>query len=121
MSRLILSVFALFFLALSGPVAADEFTVEKWSALERQRQSNDPVSAALTKGYLTGVRDALRFYSRVGRNFQICWPKDHEIDPGLMRNIVAAIRKEHPDIAEPGDNFAYMVVLALANVYPCRN
>ena len=67
-----------------------------------------------------GVRDALRFYTKVAKTFPICWPHDDEIDEGLMRNIVAAVRREHPDIAQPQDNFAYLVVLSLYDTYPCK-
>lgn len=124
MRRLFVLALCIFIGAIAGDAlaaeSADEFTVEKWNALEARSAANDAGAQGLTKGYLAGVRDALRFYSRVGETFRLCWPKDHEVDDALIRNIVNAVVKEHPDMAKPGDNFAYLVVLALYNVYPCR-
>ncbi len=128
MRWLLLSILCVFMSAVAGQtraaesigVAGDEFTVEKWTALEARGAANDLRAQGLTKGYLAGVRDALRFYSRVGATFPLCWPKDHDVDDDLIRNIVNAVVKEHPDMAKPNDNFAYLVVLSLYNVYPCR-
>ena len=99
---------------------SDDFTYEKWRALESKSAAQDAHAQGLTTGYLAGVRDALRFYSRVSRTFPICWPKDHEIDAELLRNIVNAVGKENPDLANADDNLAYLIVLSLYNVYPCR-
>jgi hypothetical protein len=98
----------------------DEFSVGRWSTLETQAAANNPRAQGLTKGYLAGVRDALRFYTRVGQTFRLCWPKDHKVDDDLIRNVVNAVVKEHPDMAKPDDNFAYLIILSLYNVYPCR-
>ncbi|MBN4083153.1 hypothetical protein JYU08_00550 [bacterium AH-315-B06] len=106
---------------LPRPAAAEEaFTLRGWDAIEDRAAGNDARATGLRDGYLAGVRDALRFYTKVSKTFPICWPKDHEIDVTLVRNIIAAVRREHPDMAEPGDNFAYLVVLSLYSTYPCR-
>ena len=124
MRWLVVLVFCMFMGVLAGDAHAadvpDAFTVEKWNALEARSAADDARAQGLTKGYLAGVRDALRFYSKVGETFRLCWPKDHEVDDALIRNIVNAVVKEHPDMAKPDDNFAYLVVLSLYNVYPCR-
>ena len=43
-----------------------------------------------------------------------------ELDSALIRNIVAAVRREFPGMAKPDDIFAYLVVLSLYTTYPCR-
>jgi len=100
--------------------AAEVFSLRGWDAIEERAAGKDARAAGLRDGYLAGVRDALRFYTKVSGTFPICWPKDHELDPALIRNIVAAVRREFPDMAKPDDNFAYLVVLSLYNTYPCR-
>lgn len=101
-------------------LAEDGFDLRAWQGIESRAAQNDAHAAGLRDGYLAGVRDALRFYSKVSQTFPICWPKDHEIDTGLIRNIIAAVQREHPDMAKPDDNFAYLVVLSLYDAYPCR-
>ncbi|MEX2617097.1 MAG: Rap1a/Tai family immunity protein [Alphaproteobacteria bacterium] len=106
---------------LSLPLAAEEnFDLGAWRDIESRAAQNDPRASGLRDGYLAGVRDALRFYSKVSETFPICWPKDHEIDIGLIRNIIGAVQREHPDLANADDNFAYLVVLSLYDAYPCR-
>ncbi len=105
---------------LAGLAAAEDFTLRGWDAIEGRAAANDARAAGLRDGYLAGVRDALRFYTRVSKTFPICWPKDHTLDVALVRNVVAAVRREHPDMAKPDDNFAYLVVLSLYDAYPCR-
>jgi hypothetical protein len=105
---------------LHAAEVSDDFTYGKWRALESQSAARDARAEGLTNGYLAGVRDALRFYSRVSKTFPICWPKDHDIDADLLRNIVNAVGKENPDLANENDNLAYLIVLSLYNVYPCR-
>ena len=102
------------------PVMAEPFSLRGWDTIEDRAAGNDPRAAGLRDGYLAGVRDALRVYTRIGKIFPICWPKDHELDATLIRNIVAAVRREFPDMAQPDDNFAYLVVLSLYTTYPCR-
>ena len=104
---------------LPRAAAADEFSLRGWDAIEDRAARDDARAAGLRDGYLAGVRDALRFYTKVGKTFPICWPKDHEIDVPLIRNVIAAVRREHPDMANPGDNFAYLAVLSLYTAYPC--
>ncbi len=99
---------------------AEKFTLQDWNRIEGQANNNDARALGLRDGYIAGVRDALRFYSKVSKTFPICWPKDHDIDESLIRGIVEAVRREHPDIAKPEDNFAYIVVLSLYDTYPCR-
>jgi hypothetical protein len=106
-------------LTLAAPARAENFTLGNWSRIASQADRGDPRAQGLRDGYLAGVRDALRFYSKVAKTFPICWPKDHEIDEELVRGIVQAVRREHPDIARPQDNFAYVVVLSLYDTYPC--
>jgi hypothetical protein len=119
--RLLVLCAILFGLAVvSRPVMAEPFSLRGWDAIEDRAAANDPYTTGLRDGYLAGVRDALRVYTKIGKTFPICWPKDHEIDAGLIRNIVAAIRREFPDMAQPNDNFAYLVVLSLYTTYPCR-
>lgn len=98
----------------------DDFTLRDWNQIENQAEKKDARALGLRDGYIAGVRDALRFYSKVSKTFPICWPKDHDIDESLIRGIVNAVRREHPDIAKPEDNFAYIVVLSLYDAYPCR-
>ena len=105
---------------IPAALAADDFTPRDWNQIEAQAQRGSPRATGLRDGYLAGVRDALRFYSKVSKTFPICWPKDHEIDIGLVRDTVDAVRKGHPDIAKPQDNFAYIVLLSLYDAYPCR-
>ena len=107
-------------IAVLRPAAAEGFTLQEWNRIEEQAAKNDVRAKALRDGYIAGVRDALRFYSKVSTTFPICWPKDHDIDEELIRGIVDAVRREHPDIAKPEDNFAYIVVLSLYDTYPCR-
>lgn len=111
---------AILLLVSSAASGAERFSLRDWTRIEDRASRNDARAAGLRDGYLAGVRDALRFYSRVARTFPICWPKDHEIDERLIRGIVGAVRREHPDIAKPEDNFAYIVVLSLYDAYPCR-
>lgn len=105
---------------LAAPAGAENFTLDEWNRIAARADRGDPRAQGLRDGYLAGVRDALRFYSKVAKTFPICWPRDHEIDEDLVRGIVGAVRREHPDIAKPEDNFAYVVVLALYDTYPCR-
>ena len=112
---------ALFCIAiLPRPAVADAFSLRGWDAIEGRVAQNDARAAGLRDGYIAGVRDALRFYTKVAKTFPICWPKDHQLDLALVRNIVAAVRREFPEMAKPDDNFANLVVLSLYNVYPCR-
>lgn len=106
--------------ALPGAARAEQFSLQDWTRIEDQAKRGDARAIGLRDGYLAGVRDALKFYSKVSKTFPICWPKDHEVDLGLVRDTVAAVRKGHPDIAKPGDNYAYIVVLSLYDAYPCR-
>lgn len=101
-------------------IASDKFTLYDWNQIETQAERGNPRAIGLRDGYLAGVRDALRFYSKVSKTFPICWPKDHEIDISLVRDTVDAVRRGHPDIAKPQDNFAYIIVLSLYDAYPCR-
>lgn len=110
----------LFVLTLAAPAGAENFTLSEWNRIASRADQGDPRAQGLRDGYLAGVRDALRFYSKVASTFPICWPKDHEIDEDLVRGIVQAVRREHPDLAKPNDNFAYVVVLSLYETYPCR-
>jgi len=108
-------------LVLSTSLRAEEnFDLGTWRAIESRAAQNDARAAGLRDGYLAGVRDALRFYTKVSETFPICWPTDHEIDVDLIRNIIAAVQREHPDLANADDNFAYLVVLSLYDAYPCR-
>jgi hypothetical protein len=116
----IFAVVLIFAAAFSGAVSAETFTLQDWNRIEGQASRNDARAGGLRDGYIAGIRDALRFYSKVSTTFPICWPKDHEIDEKLIRGIVSAVRREHPDIAKPEDNFAYIVVLSLYDAYPCR-
>ncbi len=119
--KLLLAITVLFSVeGLTDVASAETFTLRDWNRIEGQAGSNDARAVGLRDGYLAGIRDALRFYSKVSTTFPICWPKDHEIDESLIRNIVSAVRREHPDIAKPEDNFAYIVVLSLYDAYPCR-
>ena len=111
---------ALLSFSIPSAFAEDEFTLQKWNQIETQAERGSPRATGLRDGYLAGVRDTLRVYSRVGKTFPICWPKDHEIDIGLVSDTVDAVRKGHPDIAKPQDNFAYIAVLSLYDAYPCR-
>jgi hypothetical protein len=122
MPRRLLRLCAVFFCVaiLPRPAVAEPFSLRGWDAIEDRAARNDARAAGLRDGYLAGVRDALRFYTKVANTFPICWPKDHEIDLTLLRNIVAAVRREFPDMAKPEDNFAFLVVLSLYNTYPCR-
>ena len=61
-------------------IASDKFTLYDWNQIETQAERGNPRAIGLRDGYLAGVRDALRFYSKVSKTFPICWPKDHEID-----------------------------------------
>ncbi|NKB59060.1 MAG: hypothetical protein GKS00_22255 [Alphaproteobacteria bacterium] len=112
--------FSLGIAAWTGDPFAESFTLRDWSRIENQANQKDARASGLRDGYIAGVRDALRFYSKVSKTFPICWPKDHDIDESLIRGIVDAVRREHPDIAKPDDNFAYIVVLSLYDAYPCR-
>ncbi len=118
----LLCLFTVLFGLAAAPVAAevDKFTLRDWNRIEGQAEGNDAHARGLRDGYLAGIRDALRFYTRVSTTFPICWPKDHKLDMDLMRGTVNAVRREHPEIAKPEDNFAYIVVLALYGAYPCR-
>ena len=122
MLRLLCSTVFLALLSFSIPsaFAEDNFTMQNWKQIEAKAKRGRPRASGLHDGYLAGVRDTLRFYSKVGKTFPICWPKDHEIDIGLVSDTVDAVRKGHPDIAKPQDNFAYIVVLSLYDAYPCR-
>ena len=110
---LLLCAVALCIAATPRFAMAEPFSLRGWDAIEDW-------AAGLADGNLAGVRDALRFYTKVGKTFPVCWPKDHELDLTLVRNIVAAVRREFPDMAKPDDNFAYLVVLSLYIAYPCR-
>ncbi len=110
----------IFMFTVPAAFAADEFTLRDWNQIEAQAKQGSPRATGLRDGYLAGVRDALRFYSKVSKTFPICWPKHHEIDIGLVRDTVDAVRKGHPGSAKPQDNFAYIVVLSLHDAYPCR-
>jgi hypothetical protein len=109
-----------FLISLSGVTQAENFSLQEWNRIEDQAKRGDPRATGLRDGYIAGVRDALRFYSKVSKTFPICWPKDHEVDIGLVRDTVDAVRRGHPDIAKPQDNYAYIIVLALYDAYPCR-
>ena len=111
---------AILLVAMPGAPRAEKFSLQDWNRIEDQAKRNDARSIGLRDGYIAGIRDALRFYTKVSETFPICWPKDHEIDEELIRGIVGAVRREHPDIAKPEDNFAYIVVLSLYDAYPCR-
>ena len=113
--------FSVIALILSASVRAEEnFDLQTWRDIESRAARNDPRASGLRDGYLAGVRDALRFYTKVSETFPICWPNDHEIDVQLIQNIIAAVQREHPDLANPDDNFAYLVILSLYDAYPCR-
>ena len=114
------AVLAFFLASPFAALAEDEFDLRSWQGIESRAAQNDARASGLRDGYLAGVRDALRFYTKVSQTFPICWPRDHEIDIGLVRNVIAAVQREHPDIAKPDDNFAYLVVLSLYDAYPCR-
>ncbi len=115
------AIFSLFISFSIPPVsAADEFTMRNWSQIQAQAKRGNALARGLREGYLSGIRDTLRFYSKLSKEFPICWPKDHEVDIGLVNDTVNAVRKGHPEIAKPEDNFAYIVVLALYEAYPCR-
>ncbi len=107
-------------ISLTGVTRAENFSLQDWNRIEAQAARGDPRATGLRDGYIAGVRDALRFYSKVSKTFPICWPKDHEIDIGLVRDTVDAVRRGHPDFAKPQDNYAYIVVLSLYDAYPCR-
>lgn len=120
MSRFLLTAAVAVLISIPGTLHAEKFSLQDWNRIESQAKGGDPRAAGLRDGYIAGVRDALRFYSKVSKTFPICWPKDHEIDIGLVRDTVDAVRRSHPDIAKPQDNFAYIVVLSLYDAYPCR-
>ena len=96
------------------------FTVAQWERLSTAAHAGDAAAAALRHGYLAGLRDGLRFYTRIGRTFRICWPEDHEIDLRLLETVVGAVQREHPDLAKPSDNFAEVAILSLLDAYSCR-
>ncbi len=119
--QLIVLCAALFFIAvLPRPVVAETFDLRGWDAIEKRAAGNDKRAAGLRDGYLAGVRDSLRFYTKVSNTFPICWPTDHKLDAALVGSTVAAVRRQFPEMANADDNFAYLIVLALYNVYPCR-
>ena len=120
MTRTLLIAAVAALLSFPGTLHAEAFSLQEWNRIEAQAQRGDARATGLRDGYIAGVRDALRFYSKVSKTFPICWPKDHEIDIGLVRDTVAAVRRQHPDIAKPQDNYAYIVVLSLYDAYPCR-
>jgi hypothetical protein len=117
---LTLTVLACAILAPATAAAEDRFDYRSWQEIEGYAGQGDQKAQGLRDGYLAGVRDALRFYTRVSRTFPICWPRDHEIDIGLVQNVMAAVQREHPEIAKPDDNYGYLLVLALYEAYPCR-
>jgi len=114
------AVATIFLISLASLAQAENFSLQEWNRIEEQAKRGDARATGLRDGYIAGVRDALRFYSKVSKTFPICWPKDHEVDIGLVRDTVDAVRRGHPDIAKPEDNFAYIVVLSLYDAYPCR-
>ena len=122
MPRRLLLLCAVAICAAAAPrlAIADPFSLRGLDAIEDRAARNDMRAAGLLDGYLAGVRDALRVYTKIGKTFPICWPKAHELDSALIRNIVAAVRREFPGMAKPDDIFAYLVVLSLYTTYPCR-